>query len=123
MLRTVTLDRASRKKDRSVSLTFVTQLEQTSEEFMEIDSLINTNGVIYFKGGETLTSEEINAIDSSDIPVEGKSKSQRLRNVLYLYHKEQNITDKQDLHYDFKDFYALEMERIIEHYKNKLEKD
>jgi hypothetical protein len=116
MLRTVTLDRASRKKDRSVSLTFVTQLEQTSEEFMEIDSLINTNGVIYFKGGETLTSEEINAIDSSDIPVEGKTKSQKLRNVLYVLSQQENIED-------FKEFYANEMERIIEHYKNKLEKD
>lgn len=123
MLKQVTLDRASRKKDRSVSLTFVTQLEQSSKDFMEIDELINSNGVIYFKSEGKLTDEEINEIDSVKIEVEGKSKSQRLRNVLYIYHKEQNITDKKDLHYDFKDFYALEMEKIIEHYKKKLKKD
>lgn len=112
----VTLDRSNRKKDKSVSLTFITQLEQSSEEFMKIDSLLNDSGVLYFKSNGNLTKEEINALDEVEIEVEGKTKSQRLRNVLY-------VLNKQTENGDFKNFYADEMERIIEHYKGKLKKD
>jgi len=112
----VTLDRSNRKKDKSVSLTFITQLEQTSEEFMKIDSLLNDSGVLYFKSNGNLTKEEINALDDVEIEVEGKTKSQRLRNVLY-------ILNKQNKDIDFHTFYADEMERIIEHFKGKLKKD
>tara|TARA_R110000772_G_scaffold67579_2_gene150043 strand:- start:14239 stop:14361 length:123 start_codon:yes stop_codon:yes gene_type:complete len=34
----VTLDAATRKKDRSVSLRFVTNLEQAGDEFMGMDN-------------------------------------------------------------------------------------
>lgn len=116
LLRTVTLDRANRKKDKSVILTFITQTEQTSEQFMEIDNALGDSGVLYFKPNGQLTTEEVKELDSVEIEVEGKSKSQRLRNVLYIYHQQQGGDD-------FNDFYAKEMERIIEHYKGKLEKD
>jgi hypothetical protein len=114
ILKQVTLDRANRKKDRSVSLTFITQLEQSSAKFMEIDELIGDSGIMYFKSSGNLTTEEIKELDNSEIEVEGKTKSQRLRNVLYVYHKELNNN------LDFHDFYSKEMEKIIEHYKNKL---
>ena len=114
LLSQVTLDRLNRKKDRSISLTFITQTEKTSEELMEMDKLINTNGVLYYKSNGVLTDEEIQEIESSDIPVEGKSKSQRLRNVLYVLFSQQN-TEK-----DFKQFYSDKMEEIILHFKNKL---
>ena len=113
LLTQVTLDRANRKKDKSVSLTFITQLEQSSEEFMKIDSLLNDSGVLYFKSNGNLTKEEINALDDVEIEVEGKTKSQRLRNVLYVY-------NKQNDNIDFHEFYSQEMERIIEHFKGKL---
>ena len=51
----VTLDRASRKKDKSVSLSFVTQLEQSPEEFMKIDRLLDDSGVLYFKSNGNIT--------------------------------------------------------------------
>jgi len=117
LLRPVTLDRANRKKDKSVSLTFTTQLEQTSKEFMEIDKLLNDSGVLYFKNSGNLTTEEVKALESTEIEVEGKTKSQRLRNVLFVYHKQL------DNEVSFNDFYSDEMERIIQHFKNKLEKD
>ena len=113
MIRTVILEGASRKKDKSVSLRFTTSLEQTSEEFMEIDKLLDTHGVIYFSDRSRLTQEEINEIEKVDIQIEGKSKSQRLRNVLHVYNSQNNKGD-------FKEFYANEMEKIIEHYKSKL---
>lgn len=115
LLTQVMFDRCNRKKDRSVSLTFITQLEQSSEEFMKIDSLLGDSGVMHFKSNGNLTSEEVKALDSVEIEVEGKTKSQRLRNVLYILNKQENSGN-------FKDFYADEMERIIEHYKGKLNK-
>ena len=115
ILKQVTFERAARKKDRSITLTFITSLEQTSEEFMQIDSLLSAHGVLYFKSGGNLTEEELRALESTKIENEGKSKSQRLRSVLFVYWQQQKQTE------EFNDFYASEMERIIEHYKNKLE--
>lgn len=115
MIRQATLDRANRKKDKSVSISFTTDLEQTSDEFMEIDQIIGTRGIIYFKSSGELTQEEINAIDSTEIELEGKSKSQKLRNTIYLNWKQsdQNKTKEQ--------FYTDEMNKITEHYINKLD--
>jgi len=108
-----TLDRATRKKDRSVSLTFITDLEQTSEEFMNIDETINSKGILYFKSDGNLTQEEIYKIDEVDIEFEGKTKSQRLRSVIWLLSQQEGL--------DPKEFYSDKMEEIIEHIKNKLD--
>lgn len=118
LLTQVTLDRANRKKDKSVSLTFVTQLEQSSEQFMEIDEKIGDSGLIFFKSSGNLTKEEIKELDNTEIEVESKTKSQRLRSVLYVYF-EQNFTTSTNA--NFNEFYASEMEKLIEHYKGKLE--
>jgi hypothetical protein len=115
LLKQVTLDRCNRKKDKSVSMTFITQLEQSPEELMEIDKLLNDSGVLYFKSNGNLTKEEIKELESVEIEVEGKSKSQRLRNVLFIYCKQLGKEKS------FSDFYANEMEKIIEHYKTKLD--
>jgi len=114
LLTQVTLDRANRKKDKSVSLTFVTQLEQSSEQFMEIDEKIGDSGLLFFKSSGNITKEEIKELDNTEIEVEGKTKSQRLRNVIYVYGQQINIDNSNH-------FYASEMEKIIEHYKGKLE--
>ena len=58
ILRTVTLDRINRKKDKSVSLTFITTTEQTSEQFMELDKELDQSGVLYFKPKGLLTTAE-----------------------------------------------------------------
>ena len=126
LLRTVTLDRAVRKKDKSVSFTFITSTEQTSEQFMEIDALLNDSGVLFFKSNGNLTKEEVKALESTEIEVEGKSKAQRLRNVLYVYQKqlqESGLEPMAVFNMPFHEFYAQKMEEIIEHFKGKLEKD
>ncbi len=112
LLRQVTFDRANRKKDKSVSMTFITQLEQSTDDFMQIDKILNDSGVLYFKSSGNLTIEEVKALEDTEIEVEGKTKSQRLRNVLIVYAKQNDL--------ELSNFYATEMERIIEHYKNKL---
>jgi len=118
LLRQVTLDRASRKKDKSVTLTFITSLEQSSEEFLEVDKLLDTTGLLYFKSQGNLTTSELDELDAIDLEIEGKTKSQRLRNTLYVMWEQKF---KQYSVPTFKDFYATEMEKIIEHYKGKLE--
>lgn len=112
MLKEVVLDKVSRRKDRSVSYTFITSLEQTSGQLAEWDSTTSQSGIIYFKTNGELTQQEVNEIESIEIEVEGKTKSQRLRNVLYVYCQQQNE--------DFNKFYSDEMEKIIQHYKDKL---
>ena len=115
ILTTATFERCNRKKDRSVSLSFTTSTEKTPEELMEMDRLLNDSGTLFFKSNGNLTKEEIKELDNVEIEVEGKSKSQRLRNVLYVYHSqlETDVT--------FDSYYSTEMERIIQHFKDKLE--
>ena len=121
LLTKVTLEAANRKKDKSVSLRFVTQLEQSSAEFMEMDKALNQSGVLYFKPEGELTQEEVEAISSAEIKVEGKSKGQVLRNTLYVLYTQKPCSDKnKDVYLDFKEFYSNEMNRITNHYKQKL---
>jgi hypothetical protein len=114
LLRQVNLNRANRKADKSVSITFVTQLEQTSEDFIEIDENLGQNGVLYFKPNGELTTKEIEEISKTEIEVEGKTKSQRLRNVLYrLWEQTENSIT-------FNEFYSQRMEQLIEQIKDRL---
>lgn len=113
IIRSVILEGATRKKDKSVSLRFTTSLEQSSEEFMEMDKVLDSHGILYFSDRDNLTQREIDEIEKVDIEIEGKTKSQRLRNVLYVYNSQKN-------NIDFKEFYSNEMERLIQAYKDKL---
>jgi hypothetical protein len=115
IIRQVVLDRATRKKDKSVALTFITDLEQSTDEFMEIDKQLMKHGILYFSERTELTQQEVDELDNVDIEIEGKTKSQRLRSVLYVYWKQQ-ASDK-----DFKTFYSDWMEQVITKMKNKLE--
>jgi hypothetical protein len=105
------------KKDKSLSLTFITG-EKTPAQVMEIHGLLDSFGYLVFKAEEQLTKEEIESLDSldSDLYDNPKTQSQRLRNVLYKLHEQ----DNQGIP-EFKDFYKHETERIITHYKNKLD--
>jgi len=115
ILKQVTLDSVRRRKDKSIGLTFITTTEQTPEQLMEIDRLTDQSGVIYFKGSGTLTQEEVDELDNVDIELEGKSKSQRLRNVLFVYWNQLGKPD------EWKSFYSIQMEKFIENLKQKLD--
>jgi hypothetical protein len=117
ILRQCTLSRANRKADKSVSMTFVTELEQSSEEFMEIDKSLSCNGILYFKSYGELTTQEIKELDKVDIEVNGKTKSQRLRNALFVLWKKTNpIMTKEE-------FYSHHMEKFINHITNQIPED
>jgi hypothetical protein len=108
------LSNYNRLKDRSVKLTFHTS-EKSSREIMEIDSKLDTFGYLMFKPEEQLTKEEIEQIDNLDTDLfdTPKTQSQRLRNVLYKVWQQNEEND-------FKEFYKQETEKIIQHYKSKL---
>lgn len=108
-----------RKRDKSVSLRFETQ-ELSSHEIMEIDTLLECFGYLMFKPENKLTEQEIKELDSleTDLYDNPKTQSQRLRNVLFKWHMKQVVDNV--ISCDFKEYYKLETERIIQHYKNKL---
>ena len=109
-------DGYTRRKDRSVSLRFITQ-EKTSAEIMDIDATLDQFGILYFRGEEKMNPDEIEELDNIDLDVydEPKAQSQRLRNVLYILWKQEGERG------DFKKFYKQKTEEIIQHFKNKLE--
>ena len=78
------LDGYQRRKDRTVSIRFITQ-EKTSGEIADIDRLVDTFGILYFRGEEQMNRDEVDELDAIELDLydDPKSQSQRLRNVLY----------------------------------------
>jgi hypothetical protein len=105
------LDGYSRRKDRTVSLRFITQ-EKSSSEVMQIDSMTDQFGILYFRG-----QEDMNQLDSIDLDLydEPKSQSKRLRNVLYIIWKQEGEIG------DFKKYYKQKTEEVIQHFKDKID--
>ena len=113
------LDGYQRRKDRTVSLRFVTQ-EKTSSDVMDIDSLTNAFGILYFRGEEQLNTDEIEELELEKDEAkrefdEPKTQSQRLRNVLFILWKQGGESG------EFKTFYKQKTEDVIQHFKNKIE--
>ena len=119
ILKIATFDRSNRKADRSISMTFTTSTEQSTQDLAELDMIHQQTCVIAIKPDESgLNKDELEALENLDVDLydKPKSKSQRFRNVLFVLH-EQNGGSKED----FKDFYDNQWEKIIGHYKDKLE--
>jgi hypothetical protein len=117
MLIACTLTNYRPKSDKSFSITFNT-LELSKEQKTELDDLFQTHGIMYFKGQDKISKSEVEELDKIDLDLydNKKTQSQRLRGVLYLnWEKDKKGFD------EFKDYYAMETNRIIEHYKSKLE--
>ena len=105
------------KKDKSISLSFCTQ-EVTPNDVAYIHALQDTYGYLVFKPNETLTKDEIKDLDKLDTDLydSPKTQSQRMRSVLFLNWQQNN-----DGHQEFKDYYKAQTNKIIEHFKNKLQ--
>lgn len=102
------------KKDKSVSLSFET-MEQSANDIAEIHSLTGMAGVLYFRPEDQLTKSEVKELDALELEYNGKSKSRRLKDVLY------RVWQQTETPMNEKEFYAHTMDVIIQHYKNKLE--
>jgi len=119
LLKQCTLDGVTRRKDKSLKISFITTMEQSSNELMEIDKLLDSNGILYFKDSEGLSTDEINQIDKVvlDKP-NGKTQSERLRNVLYIYCKQK--IGKEPTKEQFAEFYQKYTEKYIQYIKDQL---
>lgn len=105
------------RKDRTIKLTLGTQ-ELKPSDAGELFGLQNSLVSVGIKTSE-LTQSEIELLKESKIEIDdipdSKSASQRLRNVLY------RLWEQSDGGYsDFNLFYLNRMERMIEHFKEKL---
>jgi hypothetical protein len=102
------------RADGSMRLSFSTGIVN-DDQLLVINALKNNSGFLMFKSAEVAKDEE-DLIDSVDADIETKTPSQRLRGVLYRNFEQDNKGCK-----DFKEYYRIEMEKIITHYKQKLD--
>jgi hypothetical protein len=119
LLKQCTLDGVTRRKDKSLKISFITGLEQSSSELMEVDKLLDSSGVLYFKQSEGLSTDEITQIDKVVLEKpSGKSQSERLRNVLYIYCKQK--IGKEPNKEQFAEFYQKYTEKYITYIKDSI---
>jgi hypothetical protein len=116
MILAAILDGYSRRKDGSLTIRFVTN-ELNTLQVAKVDELYNKFGVLYFKDKEQMDDAEIEELDAIDFDMydNPKTQSQRLRGVLYKNWE----ASTQEI--DFKTYYKQETEKIINHYKKKIE--
>jgi hypothetical protein len=108
----VTFDSATRKKDKSVSCRFTSNLEVTTDDYMHMDKLLQSEGWLLF------APNELQEADIPDEPAqgrEGKSKGQRLRAVYYL------IWQKRAPDEPFETWYTRQFETIMDKLKEQLD--
>lgn len=107
-----TLESIRTMKDRTLKLIFESQ-EIAAAQGSSILSMCNEFGWLIF------ASEPIEEIEiPEDSPTGGrrdKTPSQRLRGVLYRYWEQHGNTE------DFELYYRETLERLIEHYRSKLD--
>jgi hypothetical protein len=103
------------RADKSFTITFSTG-ELPPQMVLELASLHSRLGVLYFCDKESLNAGEIAQLDKVDIELEKKSYAQRLRSVMFLYHKQMGGDEN-----NFKQSYEMYMESIIRKWKEKLD--
>lgn len=103
-------------KDRSIKITFESQ-ELNPQELLGIAENLNAFGYLAFKKEPFGEQERLTIAQlESDYEDKAKTPSKRLRGVLY-----RNYEQKNDGFDSFSKYYDHHMEKIIEHFKSKLE--
>ena len=108
------IESISSRKDKTIKLTIGTQ-ELNPQQAAELFTLTQQFCYLALKP-EYFTKEETDLIDNikSDLDTQ-KTPSQRLRGILFINYQQDNKGDK-----DFSTYYQSEIDKICEHYKNKL---
>ena len=110
------LDTFSSLKDGTIKLVFHKN-ELTPQQLVGIATNLQKFGFLAFKEDAFKNTEKDVLNDhESDYDDNRKTQAQRLRNVLYVSYEQNNMGFK-----DFKSFYEHHTEKIINHYKSKLE--
>jgi hypothetical protein len=114
LLLPVIVENITTRKDNTVKLTLGTQ-ELSPSKAGEAFYLLNKMATCYLSPKE-ISQREIDQVDKLDPAFEGKTQSQRIRNVLWLLHQQENEGFSQ-----FDAYYKFKTEQIIDHYKSKLQ--
>lgn len=102
----VQLDSVRDLKDRSCKMSFITR-ELSNPEYAKFRDQRGLEGRIAFDLKEYTPDEYEEELDKVDEDLGRKSPSQRLRGAIFVYWKQNNISD------NFKEFYLAQMEKII----------
>ena len=104
------------KGDLTLHLTFGTQ-EITPEQMANIHHSLNKYGFFAF-APDPFATHELEEIDNLKVEYDdsGKSASQRLKAVFYVWWQQANQGYEV-----FNDFYIAQMEKLITHFKSKLD--
>ena len=103
-------------KDKTMKIVFETN-ELTPQQLIEIVNNSQKFGFLAFKEDEFKNEEKLLLEGlKSDYEDKGKSQSTRLRNVLYVNWQQDNLD-----YGIFNDYYNHHLEKLITHYKNKLD--
>ena len=114
ILKAACLDGYSPRKDGSFSLRFITQ-ECTPNEVANFAALYGQFGYVLFK--PQITTEDKKMMDELDTEIsDGKTPSQRLRNTIYVEWTQNALG-----YSDFKSYYKMRMEWIIDKIKDTLD--
>ena len=100
--------------NHTFNLTFNTS-EMTPENSANLLQYLNKTGTLAFKVGK-FEDEEIYALPETKLSPKKNSQSKRLRNTLFVWHKQNGGSEE-----DFEDFYNKQMEIFINQVKNHLE--
>lgn len=108
------VENISTRKDKTVKITLGTQ-ELSPSKAGELFQLLNTLAITYISPKQ-MSQVELDQVDKIDPEFEGKTQSQRIRNVLYKLFEQDNEGFK-----DFDSYYKSKTERYIEHLKSKIQ--
>lgn len=102
-------------KDGSISICFETQ-ELSPSKAGELFSYRGKLVGLYLSAKETIPQKEMDQVDAIDVDLPGRTKSQRVRNVLYRIWEVQS-----DGHKTFESYYNFQMEKHITDLKTHLD--
>lgn len=109
------VENVSTRRDGTLKITFGCQ-EMSSNKSGELVSMQNKTVAMYISQKETIPQAVLDTVDSVDVDMPGKTKSQRQRAVLYRIWELQK-----EGHKTFESYYAFKMEAHINDLKGVLE--
>ncbi len=103
-------------KDKTLKLVFETQ-EPTPDQIGSIQGALMKSGFMAFQA-DPFISKQLDELNNLKVEFDDPTKtpSKRLRAVIFLNWKQKNEGYSQ-----FHDYYIVHMERIIDHFKGKLD--
>lgn len=110
------VERVNTRKDNTLGVTLGLQ-EVSPATAGQLVTLNNRLVAVYLSEKEKISQKEIDQVEEIDPVIEGKSPSQRMRNVLYIL-----FTQNAEGYKTFDEYYRGKMEAIIDKLKTHIDK-